>query len=600
MITLKSFLLPAIGLQTLAGAFVLPRDTDSTPNTHCGSDFCTWWHDTAEINTATAVEAGNVRQSHQYLVQVAAAGSTTSYDSFVYESIPRNGNGKIQTPGDTTDTFSGDDGISIEIDAGINMAWSQFEYSEDVDVIISRRDGQDVGMDLIIRPSTIAYELSYADNAVIIRVPADENGRKFSVEFGNDLYTFRSDGEAYTTDGSGEVVGIEPINALLIFASPFLSSDLVPASDGADTVVMTPGAFTANDIGSASIVYFPPGVYYIDSDPLGEAHIKLDPNTYWVYLAPGAYVKGGIEYTTTAQDFYATGHGVLSGEIYVYQANVDQGYTAVKDDVTSLRMWWHRSVTSGQIWHCVGPTLTSPPFNTMDLMDGSSDRDDISVDIYDYKQVGAFFMQTDGPQMYTNGSVHDVFYHVNDDAIKTYYSGVTASRLTVWKAFNDPIIQMGWTPREVSGVTIDTLNIIHSRYRKSENGVPSAIIGASPNYDGSDNVDNSMSISMTISNVYCEGPCPGLFRLTPLQNYKNFSVKGVSFPDGLIGGSVPVGDTIIASTSDTTYNGSTSLSMELDISEWTVQGQAVTGDNADSLGQFSINSAYSGQWSISS
>jgi hypothetical protein len=477
------------------------------------------------------------------------------------------------------------------------MAWTQFEHSKDVDVRILRRDGQAVG-DVVIRPMALPLAVQHTAGAVVIRVPAHPNGHRFSVEFADDLYTYRSDGNGYTTDGSGEVVGVEPTNALLIFASAFLSDDLIPYPDDPNTKVMTPGSFTVDDIDGAPIVYFPPGVYWIDSDPLGTAHIKLEPSTYWVYLAPGAFVKGAIEYTTSNKDFYATGHGVLSGEIYVYQANVDQMYKAVKDDVTSLRMWWHRSIQSGQVWHCTGPTISSPPFNTMDLKDGSNDREDISVDISDYKQVGAFFMQTDGPQMYTDGTVHDVFYHVNDDAIKTYHSGVTASRLTIWKAFNDPIIQMGWEPRDVHGVSIDSLYIIHTRYRKSETYVPSAIFGASPIYNGEPRLNASMTISMSVSNVICEGPCPGLFRLTPLQNYADFKVTGISYPDGLIGGSVPIGDTIIATTEDTTYPGSEDLSMDLSISDWTVKGEAVTMDNAATLGQWNINTAYDGQWSI--
>jgi hypothetical protein len=130
---------------------------------------------------------------------------------------------------------------------------------------------------------------------------------------------------------------------------------------------MTPGAFSVADIGAAPIVYFPPGVYWIDSEPLGLTHIKLDPATYWVHLAPGAFVKGAVEYTTSNKNFYATGHGVLSGEIYVYQANFEAGYKGEKSDLTSLRLWWHRGVQAGQVWHCAGPTISSPPFNTMDL-----------------------------------------------------------------------------------------------------------------------------------------------------------------------------------------------------------------------------------------
>ncbi|KAL2824706.1 glycoside hydrolase [Aspergillus pseudoustus] len=582
----------------LANGLLLPRQSNLTASTHCGTDLCTWWHGTGEVNSNSAVAPDAVRQSRQYLVQVAVAGSGKYFDSFVYEAIPRNGNGKIMKPGDSDGTFPDDDGISIELDEGINMAWSQFEHSQDVDVRILRRDGQPVDENVTIRPTALAFDTQHVAGALVIQVPASPNGYRFSVEFADDLFTYRSSGNGYTTDSSGETVGVEPRNALVIFASAFLPDDQIPALDGPNTKAMTPGAFSVADIGGAPIVYFPPGVYWIDSEPLGLAHIKLDPSTYWVHLAPGAFVKGAVEYTTANKDFYATGHGVLSGEIYVYQANADKGYVAEKSDLTSLRMWWHRGVQGGQVWHSAGPTISSPPFNTMDLKDGSTDRDDISMDVFDYKQVGAFFMQTDGLQMYTDAKVRDVFYHCNDDGIKTYHSGVTATDLVIWKVFNDPIIQMGWQPRDVHGITIDTLHIIHTRYRKSETYVPSAIIGASPIYNGEPRLDPSLTISMSISNVVCEGPCPGLFRLTPLQNYADFEVAGVRYLDGLIGGSVPIGDSIIATTDDTTYPGSEDLSMGLQIEDWTVGGEKVTMGNAKDLGRWNINAAYDGQWSI--
>ena len=319
------------------------------PHTACNRQLCSWWHDDGEINTGSMVQVGNVRQSHKYLVQVSIAGANDLYDSFVYESIPRNGRGRVFSPWDPPESNTlgadVDDGITIETSAGINMAWSQFEYSTSVDVKILTRDGSDLPLPsgVKIRPTPIIYDIRpSSDGGIVIGVPYDSNGRRFSVEFNSDLYTYRSDGSRYISAG-GAVVGIEPRNALVIFASPFLPDDMVPRIDGPDTKVMTPGPIDEGDWGSSGILYLPPGVYWMNSDPqgqaprIGENHMRLHPNTYWVYLAPSAYVKGAIEYTTKA-DFYATGHGVLSGEHYVYQANPASYYQAVKSDATSLRM----------------------------------------------------------------------------------------------------------------------------------------------------------------------------------------------------------------------------------------------------------------------
>ncbi|KAF4428942.1 dextranase [Fusarium acutatum] len=592
------------GLAVAAGLFIslvgaAPSNHNAYDNrAHCGSDFCTWWHSEGEINTDSPVKPGNVRQSHQYTVQVSVADVNKFYDSFVYEAIPRNGNGRIYAPTDAPNSNTlgtdVDDGITIEPKMGLNMAWSQFEYSQDVDVKIKRRDGTALkANDVIVRPVSISYRLSQSeDGGLIIRVPKDSNGRRMSVEFNSDLYTFRSDGNQYVTSG-GSVVGREPRNALAIFASPPLPSDKKPRMSASNTKTMKPGPINNGDWGAKPILYFPPGVYYMNQDQqgtsgkLGSNHIRLSPNTYWVYFAPGAYVKGAIEYSTK-QHFYATGLGVLSGEHYVYQANAAKGYVAEKSDQYGLRMWWHNSINQGQKWTCQGPTVAAPPFNTMDF-NGNSD---ITSEIVDYKQVGAYFFQTDGPAIYPNSVVHDIFYHVNDDGIKMYYSGVSVSRATVWKCHNDPIIQMGWDTRNLDNIKIDTLNVIHTRYYKSETVVPSAIIGASPFYMNGKSADPSKSISATISNIVCEGPCPGLLRITPLQSYKNFVIKNVAFPDGLQTNDIGIGQSIVPKQSGVTMN--------LEIDNWTVGDQKVTMQNfqSDKLGQLDIDGSYWGQWKI--
>jgi hypothetical protein len=544
------------------------------------------------------VKPGNVRQSHQYTVQVSVAGQNKWFDSFVYEAIPRNGNGRIYAPTDSPNsgTLSGDidDGITIEPSIGLNMAWSQIQYSQDIDVKIKRRDGTALkANDVIIRPVATPYDISSSSDAgLVIRVPKDDNGRRMSVEFNSDLYTFRSDGSQYVSSG-GSVVGIEPINALAIFASPPLPSDKTPNMNSDNTKTMKPGPINNGDWGDKPILYFPPGVYYMNQDQsgslgkLGSNHIRLSPNTYWVHFAPGAYVKGAIEFFTT-QNFYSTGLGVLSGEHYVYQANAAKGYVAVKSDQYGLRMWWHNSINQGQKWTCRGPTVAAPPFNTMDF-NGNSD---ITSEIVDYKQVGAYFFQTDGPAVYPNSVVRDIFYHVNDDGIKLYYSGVSVSRATIWKCHNDPIIQMGWDTRNLNSMNVDGLNVIHTRYYKSETVVPSAIIGASPFYMDGKTADPSKSISATISNIVCEGPCPALLRITPLQSYKNFAIKNVAFPDGLQVNDIGIGQSIVPKV-----NG---VRVELNIGNWTVKGNKVTMQNfgADKLGQLNIDASYWGQWTI--
>lgn len=50
----------------------------------------------------------------------------------------------------------------------------------------------------------------------------------------------------------------------------------------------------------------------------------LSESFEWVYLAPGAFVKGAVEFTSNASIIKATGRSILSREKYVYQANTVQ------------------------------------------------------------------------------------------------------------------------------------------------------------------------------------------------------------------------------------------------------------------------------------
>ena len=573
---------------------------------HSGTDFSTWWHASGVVNSHTPVDPASVRQSRRYWVQVRSAAHSDWADSFAYEAVPRNGKGRVYSPWDPP----GSDTLPVEVDDGvshfeaannISMAWSSFLLGVPVDVKILRRDGKSLGTpaEVVIRPTSVRYQLDVApDGGIIIRVPAEPRGHKFSVEFSSDLLEYRSDGQDYVDEpGVGCVVGVEPRHALLIFASPFPAAGTEPSPSATDTHVMQPGPINTGDwLSDHPVLYFPPGVYWMNqaasgaAPKLGESHMKLHANTSWVHLAPGAYVKGALEFTT-ANDFRLTGYGVISGEHYVYQANPKSYYQSVKSDGDSLRMFSHYTVRPGQAFHCFGPTVANPPFNVHDFFGRSEDT---SVHIADYKQVGGYFFQTDGPQLYPHSTMRDVFLHVNDDAIKAYHSNVSVARAIVWKGHNDPIVQLGWEPREVANVTIDGLRVIHTRYRRDEMGVPSAIIGASPFYDKGGAVQPAKTIRLSISDLVCEGPSPGLLRITPLQSYRDVHLIGCAFPDGLqqLAGMsrVPAAQGAEAA----------SVVMQLSIANWTIGGTRVTMDNfqSDRLGRLDIDVSYWGQWSI--
>ena len=323
--------------------------TNSTANS---TELLTWWHNTGEVNTQTPVQDGNVRQSHLFNVQVATSSTSEFYDSFAYESIPRNGNGNICVPGDLSSVCNVDDQITIEPEVGVTMAWSQYLASGDSVVSVTRTDGGSTAPDnVVIRPTTLGFDLESDGDALLISIPYSATGYRFSVEFQDDLWQYRNAGPGINsnyvqdTNPSGDyyvssytddmpIDGVEPLNALLIFVSPFPTADLVPGS-GDDIYYVEQGLVSSLTDVTNEVVYFAPGVYWFT----GTNHALLSDSVSWVYLAPGAYLKGAVEYQSPSLDLRATGFGVVSGEQYVYQANTADGYQNVKSDASSLHMW---------------------------------------------------------------------------------------------------------------------------------------------------------------------------------------------------------------------------------------------------------------------
>lgn len=583
----------------------------------------TWWHNTGEINTKHRVQNGNVRQSHAYSIQIASASQPRDFfNSFVYESIPRNGNGKICKPDDLTSLCDEDDQISIEADIGVDMAWTQYLASQDTIVKIARRDGGSTKVSNVkIRPTTLDFKMKSDGKAVYITVPFSKNGHRFSVEFQDNLWEYRNAGPGLHShyvqnknpkgadyvakyNDSMPVVGVEPLNALLVFMSPFPDAKYVP---NLERNVYTVPQGLVKDLTQVkqSTLYFPPGVYWFT----GSNHAILSSSINWVYLAPGAYVKGAIQYESKQLHLRATGFGVLSGEQYVYQANTAKGYTNVKSDDTSLKMWRGHSAV-GTKWTIHGLTTNAPVFNSMDFY--GDDLASFSVDASDYKQVGAFFGQTDGMQMYPGSHVRDVFYHVGDDGIKTYYSNVLCERITMWKTSNAPIVQFGWYPRNVDNVTIDAVQVIHTRYTTQEVKWPRGMVGSAVSYvdqESTSTADVTKHLSnYKMTNSRCEGVCPNLVGINPMQNIDTMLFSNISI-EQLGSGTTEVGKSTFRVFTDAQHGNrkielgaNSPENLGLIIEGFYVGGEKVSFENDNwqghRLGQLHFDPHWDGRWTV--
>lgn len=444
----------------------------------------TWWHDNYELNANTPVADTNVRRSTTYDVKVYPVASSTKYDSYVYMTIPRGGREKWG--------YTHDDGAEFAKLANLTMSWSSFIYNADVWVEVSLRDGSTISSvnAVTLRPTTLNFTKELVDSKTVrFRVPYVAGGQKFSVEFDNQLYTAYSDmsgvsGKLTTQAAGNRAIHTEPRNALMIFAEAKLTAsqqDLYVPKPTASIYFPPQGKVDNLNNITQEVVYFQPGTYYMDWN----YHARLPANVKWVYFAPGAFVKGAIQFPNDNQiNYKVTGFGVLSGEKYVYEADTNNYYQH-RDDTKSdchgscVKMLQFQSSAQQQYLDLQGVTVAEPPYHSF-VVYGFEDTFKMNVD--SYKQIGAWYWQTDGLELYKYSGMVNSFLHSNDDVIKIYHSGVKVSNTLVWKNENGPVIQFGWTPRDIDTVSISNTNVIHNRmYWKDVKG-NTCVINSSPHY----------------------------------------------------------------------------------------------------------------------
>src|SRR6202008_3227589 len=124
----------------------------------------------------------------------------------------------------------------------------------------------------------------------------------FSVEFDSEQITsYKNTAGALTTEPAGNrAVHTEPRNALMIFAEPKPAGAdidrLIPNPSLLSIYYPAPGEITNLHDVTQEMIYFRPGTYYMG----GTYHAYLSAAVRWVYLAPGAYVKGAFQFRSGA------------------------------------------------------------------------------------------------------------------------------------------------------------------------------------------------------------------------------------------------------------------------------------------------------------
>jgi hypothetical protein len=492
------------------------------------ADLETWWHDNAELNDSSAVADDHVRRSTIYDVRVATQSAPEDlHSSFTYMSLPRSGRPK--------QGYSQNDGAEFSAQARMTLSWSSFLYRTDTWVYVDVKNGPDIGSadEVTIRPTRLGFQKELAGPRTIrILVPYSADGYRFSVEIKSDLLTSYREGGRLTTNGNGNpAVHTEPRNGLMIFAEPMPSDAdvdrLVPSPASHSIYYPDQGQLTNLDQVSDEVVYFRPGTYYMGWNH----HAYLPANVRWVYLAPGAYVKGAFQFRSAPSELKVTGFGVLSGEQYVYEPDRANGYQHRSDAVTSchgscVKMLELYAGPEPEHLTLHGITVANPPYHSFVVY---GDTSHFTMDASHGKQLGGWYWQTDGLELYEGSSMAHMFYHSNDDVLKLYSSHARASDVVVWKLENGPVIQWGWMPRNIDDVHVNGLDVIHNRmYLDSQN---SCIISSARSYldPSSPRLANpSQRVShVVLENIRSEGMNLCAMRLFALSSWESITIRNL-------------------------------------------------------------------------
>ncbi|KAK3083202.1 hypothetical protein FSP39_016604 [Pinctada imbricata] len=183
------------------------------------------------------------------------------------------------------------------------------------------------------------------------------------------------------------------------------------------------------------VLYYGPGVHNLNGQKL------LDSSVIEVYIAPGAFIKGGFR-TTSNHAVKIHGRGVLSTEGYPWH--------------DSRFKWATINMDSGSGYVIEGITI-SDPTNFYIRALGSHNT------VRNVKTVAAWTFNSDGVATGSNGLVENSFFMANDDAIKLYADNIVVRNCVVWQCQNGAVFQTGWwSSRKMHHVRVSDVDVIHT------------------------------------------------------------------------------------------------------------------------------------------
>ena len=512
-----------------------------------------------------------------------------------------------------------DDGAEKFDENCCTCSWSHCLYSTDIFLevtILGDKDYGDLADKVTLRPKSLVetsdgkfWKIENAgNNKIHIQIPYSEQGFRFSVEFEWERFTLKH--------GWSEIADI-PRNALIIFVEPISRQvkpeDFYLLEEREEKIhYLDPDRdFPLNiDAMTKSILYFQPGVYAMAWD----YHAYLPNSVEWIYLAPGAYVKGAFQFRgeagQTPSRLRITGAGTLSGEKYVYECDKDNGFKTRPWHLPGgsyegrcLKMLEFFSPENmSQSLEVSGITITNPPFHTFTVY-GALDKEDakFASRVSHYHLVGAWYYQTDGVELPSWSTLCDSFIQSHDDGIKLYWSDVMVKNITCWFQGNGGVLQFGWKPRNLARVLCDNICVIHdlSCYKGASNCA--IICQADLIVDSDKGTAHEYSIEdLNFRDIHVEGRCMCPIRLSLQSKVQNIRIQDFSV-EGWDGSGDKCMLKNFGKNQQVTehFEQMSGGKVFLDIVNFKIGRQMVTFSNATTLGRMEVDPIFEGKWSLS-
>ncbi|KAK7507341.1 hypothetical protein BaRGS_00001276, partial [Batillaria attramentaria] len=313
---------------------------------------------------------------------------------------------------------------------GRTMSWTSFAFTG-AKVTVEVHTPRDF-QHCIVRPKHYGINCRHAGSK-IAKFDVPSNTKMMSVEFDYDY---------------GSYTGHDITDKLMVFADP-------------------PETHKPNK-NDNHVLYYDVGVHNLN----GQKDIGAKTE---VYLAPGAFVKGGF-ITSQGHGVKIYGRGVLDNRDYKWHDN--------------RFSWATINMDKGHQHTVEGITISDSCFYFIRAL---SDHNTIS----NVKMVGAWIYNNDGVSTGDNGVL--------------YADNVHVSRCVVWQAQNGAVFQTGWwTGRDMHNVRVTDVDIIHTDWCTFKGGDMSncQISNNDAVFDHAGDTKNLDIADIEFRNIRVEGTCP--------------------------------------------------------------------------------------------